>query len=124
MVSQGLSSLAENLCRVGFLAILYDGCSDWFFINDLETELDLDMIESQVIMRCGSDDEKQYACIVELVRRRDNCSLCSLLFANTLVNSRNAIEINRLLTWYDRYPCTVETKGGVVPLCAIRIIVY
>jgi len=35
----------------------------------------------------------------------------------------NGIDINHLLRWFDRYKCTVETKGGMVPLHATTFIV-
>lgn len=35
----------------------------------------------------------------------------------------NGIDINHLLRWFDRYKCTVETKGGVVALLAVKFIV-
>jgi len=33
------------------------------------------------------------------------------------------IDLFYLLTWFDRYPCSVETKGSIVPLCAVKFIV-
>lgn len=33
------------------------------------------------------------------------------------------IDINHLLRWFDRYRCTVETKGDIVPLHAVNFIV-
>lgn len=36
---------------------------------------------------------------------------------------RQCIDIFYLLTWFDRYPCSVETKGGIIPLCATTFIV-
>ena len=33
------------------------------------------------------------------------------------------IDINHLLRWFDRYKCTVETKGDIVPLWATQWIV-
>ena len=33
------------------------------------------------------------------------------------------IDINHLLRWFDRYKCTVETKGSMVPLYACNFIV-
>jgi len=33
------------------------------------------------------------------------------------------IDINHLLRWFDRYKCTVETKGDIVPLYATTFIV-
>lgn len=36
---------------------------------------------------------------------------------------RQCIDIFYLLTWFDRYPCSVETKGGIVPLCAVNFVV-
>lgn len=33
---------------------------------------------------------------------------------------RGGIDIAHLLRWFDRYPCSVETKGGSVPLCATK----
>jgi len=33
------------------------------------------------------------------------------------------IDLFYLLTWFDRYPCSVETKGSIVPLCASNFIV-
>jgi len=33
------------------------------------------------------------------------------------------IDINHLLRWFDRYKCTVETKGDIVPLYATKFIV-
>lgn len=33
------------------------------------------------------------------------------------------IDINHLLRWFDRYKCTVETKGGIVPLFVCNFIV-
>lgn len=33
------------------------------------------------------------------------------------------IDINHLLRWFDRYKCTVESKGGMLPLYATNIIV-
>lgn len=35
----------------------------------------------------------------------------------------NGIDITRLLVWFDRYPCLVETKGGMSPLCVTKFIV-
>jgi len=35
----------------------------------------------------------------------------------------NAIDINHLLRWFDRYKCMVETKGGMIPLVADKWIV-
>jgi len=35
----------------------------------------------------------------------------------------NGIDLNHLLRWFDRYKCTVETKGGMLPLYADRFIV-
>lgn len=35
----------------------------------------------------------------------------------------NAIDINHLLRWFDRYKCMVETKGGMIPLVADKFIV-
>jgi len=36
---------------------------------------------------------------------------------------RQCIDIFYLLTWFDRYPCSVETKGGIIPLCADTFVV-
>lgn len=36
---------------------------------------------------------------------------------------RNCIDMFYLLTWFDRYPCSVEGKGTVVPLFADKFIV-
>lgn len=33
------------------------------------------------------------------------------------------IDINHLLRWFDRYKCTVETKGGMMPLLADKFVV-
>lgn len=33
------------------------------------------------------------------------------------------IDINHLLRWFDRYKCYVETKGGMMPLCAETFII-
>jgi len=33
------------------------------------------------------------------------------------------IDINHLLRWFDRYPCWVESKGGMVPLLAEQFVV-
>ena len=33
------------------------------------------------------------------------------------------IDINHLLRWFDRYKCTVETKGGVMPLLVETFII-
>nr|QTE03427.1 MAG: replication-associated protein [Psittacidae CRESS-DNA-virus sp.] len=33
------------------------------------------------------------------------------------------IDINHLLRWFDRYRCTVETKGDIVPLHAVNFVV-
>lgn len=33
---------------------------------------------------------------------------------------RGGIDIAHLLRWFDRYPCSVETKGGSTPLCATK----
>lgn len=35
----------------------------------------------------------------------------------------NGIDMNHLLRWFDRYKCTVETKGGMMPLLAESFIV-
>lgn len=34
---------------------------------------------------------------------------------------RGSIDVAHLLRWLDRYPCSVETKGGARPLCANKI---
>lgn len=56
----------------------------------------LDKNELQVIMKCGSEDEKRYARIIEPVRRRGNYLLCSILFSNTLVNSTISVFLEEL----------------------------
>lgn len=33
------------------------------------------------------------------------------------------IDINHLLRWFDRYKCTIETKGGMCPLYAVKFVV-
>jgi len=33
------------------------------------------------------------------------------------------IDINHLLRWFDRYPCIVENKGGMIPLVADKFVV-
>jgi len=48
------------------------------------------------------------------------------LFQSTVIMDDfgpNAIDITRLLVWFDRYRCNVETKGGMLPLCADTFIV-
>lgn len=35
----------------------------------------------------------------------------------------NGIDINHLLRWFDRYKCLVESKGGMLPLHAIKFII-
>jgi len=35
----------------------------------------------------------------------------------------DGIDITRFLVWFDRYPCIVETKGGMMPLFASKFIV-
>lgn len=56
----------------------------------------LDKNELQVIMRCGSEDERRYARAIEPVRRRGNYLLCSILFSNTLVNSTISVFLEEL----------------------------
>lgn len=56
----------------------------------------LDKNELQVIMKCGSADEKRYARAIEPVRRRGNYLLCSILFSNTLVNSTISVFLEDL----------------------------
>lgn len=58
--------------------------------------MSLDKNELQVIMKCGSEDEKRYARIIEPVRRRGNYLLCSILFSNTLVNSTISVFLEEL----------------------------
>jgi hypothetical protein len=36
---------------------------------------------------------------------------------------RKCIDMFYLLTWFDRYPATVETKGSIVALCAVNFVV-
>lgn len=33
---------------------------------------------------------------------------------------RDGIDITRFLVWFDRYPCIVENKGGMLPLCVVK----
>lgn len=56
----------------------------------------LDKNELQVIISCGSEREKRYARAIEPVRRRGNYLLCSILFANVLVNSTIAVLLEEL----------------------------
>jgi len=56
----------------------------------------LDKNELQVIMKCGSEDERRYARAIEPVRRRGNYLLCSILFSNTLVNSTISVFLEEL----------------------------
>lgn len=56
----------------------------------------LDKNELQVIMKCGTEDEKHYATVIEPVRRRGNYLLCSILFSNTLVNSTISVFLEDL----------------------------
>jgi len=58
--------------------------------------MSLDKNELQVIMKCGSDEEKRYATAIEPVRRRGNYLLCSILFSNTLVNSTISVFLEGL----------------------------
>ncbi len=34
---------------------------------------------------------------------------------------RGVVAVSHLLRWFDKYPCSVETKGGKQPLCAKNI---
>lgn len=36
---------------------------------------------------------------------------------------KDGIDITRFLVWFDRYPCIVESKGGMLPLCVVNFIV-
>lgn len=56
----------------------------------------LDKNELQVIMKCGTENEKRYAKAIEPVRRRGNYLLCSILFSNTLVNSTISVFLEEL----------------------------
>lgn len=56
----------------------------------------LDKNELQVIMKCGSENEKRYARIIQPVRMRGNYLLCSILFSNTLVNSTISVFLEEL----------------------------
>lgn len=56
----------------------------------------LDKNELQVIMKCGSEQERRYATAIEPVRRRGNYLLCSILFSNTLVNSTISVFLEEL----------------------------
>lgn len=58
--------------------------------------MSLDKNELQVIMKCGSEEEKRYATAIEPVRRRGNYLLCSILFSNTLVNSTISVFLEDL----------------------------
>lgn len=58
--------------------------------------MSLDKNDLQVIMKCGSDDEKRYAKIIDPVRARGNYLLCSILFSNTLVNSTISVLLEDL----------------------------
>lgn len=35
----------------------------------------------------------------------------------------NGIDITRFLVWFDRYPCLVESKGGMLPLHVVNFVV-
>lgn len=58
--------------------------------------MSLDKNELQVIMKCGSENERRYAQTIEPVRRRGNYLLCSILFSNTLVNSTISVFLEDL----------------------------
>lgn len=70
----------------------------------------LDKNELQVIMKCGSEDERRYARIIEPVRRRGNYLLCSILFSNTLVNSTISVFLEDL-------------SGGLVAITTSTILI-
>lgn len=36
---------------------------------------------------------------------------------------KKCIDIFYLLTWFDRYPCSVESKGGMLPLHVVNFVV-
>lgn len=58
--------------------------------------MSLDKNDLQVIIKCGSENEKRYARTIEPVRRRGNYLLCSILFSNTLVNSTISVLLEDL----------------------------
>ena len=53
-------------------------------------------INGQVIERCGTEQEKQYAKQITPVRKRGNYLLCTLLLGNVLVNSTLTIFLDDL----------------------------
>ncbi|KAK6178074.1 hypothetical protein SNE40_012906 [Patella caerulea] len=56
----------------------------------------LDKTELQIIQKCGSDNEKKYAKIIEPLRSRGNFLLCTLLLGNVLVNNTLTILLDDL----------------------------
>ena len=58
--------------------------------------MSLDLNEIQVIIRCGTEIEKEYARIIEPIRKKGNYLLCSILFGNVLVNSTLTILMDDL----------------------------
>ena len=58
--------------------------------------MSLDLNEIQVIIRCGTDQEKDYAKRIEPIRKKGNYLLCSILFGNVLVNSTLTILMDDL----------------------------
>lgn len=58
--------------------------------------MSLDLNEIQVIIRCGTEKEKEYAKIIEPIRQKGNYLLCSILFGNVLVNSTLTILMDDL----------------------------
>lgn len=54
----------------------------------------------QVIERCGTEQEKQYARQITPVRKRGNYLLCTLLLGNVLVNSSMTIFLDELTSGF------------------------
>lgn len=58
--------------------------------------MSLDLNEIQVIIRCGTEIEKEYARVIEPIRKQGNFLLCAILFGNVLVNSTLTILMDDL----------------------------
>lgn len=85
--------------------------------------LSLDVTDLEILRKCGTESERQYAAAIIPMRRHSNLLLCSLVLGNVIVNSGLQLLLDTLFSGLIAFICTticITLFGEIVPqaVCA------